>query len=271
MNSKVNFAVAKKNDGNIEITFTVPADLISSTKIEVLKEFTKDATIPGFRKGMAPVAKVEENISSEKLTEKILSHILPKAFSDVIIEQKVKPAMYPKFEAIKIEVGKDWEIKATTCEIPEINLGDYKKQLKKDEKDENVLIKSLIDAVKVEIPRMLIDEEVNGRLSQVLERIEKLGLSLEGYLKSVGKTPESLRAEYEIQSKNAISLEIILNKIADQEKIEISEAQIDEFIKTTGSKSEDVDKEKRDILKRVLLRRSALDNLTKDAILIKKE
>ena len=44
-------------------------------------------------------------------------------------------------------------------------------------------------------------------------------MALESYLKSVGKTAEILRAEYEMQAKDAISLELILNAIADDEKI----------------------------------------------------
>jgi hypothetical protein len=36
----------------------------------------------------------------------------------------------------------------------------------------------------------LIDEEVNSRLSKLLERIEKLGLTLESYLSSIGKTAQ---------------------------------------------------------------------------------
>ena len=56
MNSKITSVVAKEGDGNIQITFTIPTDLVSSTKEEVIKELAKDITVPGFRKGMAPLA-----------------------------------------------------------------------------------------------------------------------------------------------------------------------------------------------------------------------
>ena len=113
-----------------------------------------------------------------------------------------------KKRPIKIGQGSDCEIRALTCELPKVTLGDYKKKLKGKTEDE--LIKELTEVVKLEIPQMLIDEEVNERLSQLLSRIEKLGLQLEGYLKSVGKTVETLREEYQKQSKDAISLELIL-------------------------------------------------------------
>lgn len=270
MANKITSEFKKTENNGIEIIFTIPASIINSTKADVLKEFAKDANIKGFRKGMAPIAKVEAATKDEELTEHILSHILPNAFVLAVEEHKFNPAIYPKYDAIKITSSKnvadetEWQVKATTCELDKIVLPkDLKKKLKKDEKDQNVLIKSLLEEVKLEIPKMLIDEEVNARLSQVLERIERLGLTLEGYLKSVGKTPEILRSEYEIQAKDAIKIELILNEVANSEKIEVSESEIDQFIKTTGEDLNKVEKEQRDILRRVIMRRSALEILAK--------
>lgn len=246
--------MTKKDNGNIEITYAIAVDLISSTKLDVLNELAKNIVVSGFRKGKAPVAKIEEKVNPEELIERILQKILPKMFADSVKEHNLKPAIYPKFEAIKIGQGSEWEIKATTCEVPEVKLPkNYKKHN----------IKSLIETVNLLIPKILIDEEVNARLSQVLERIEKLGLTLEGYLKSVNKTPEKLRSEYELQAKEAISTELILNTVANEEKIEVSEKEIDDFIKTTGSEIKQVEKNQRDILKRVILRKSALEKLSK--------
>lgn len=264
MNKKTTSTFSKLDNGNIEIIFTIPIDLIAINREIVIKKMAKDIVVPGFRKGMAPITRVAEKIDPDKINEQILGLILPLAFADSVKEHKFNPAIYPKFEAVKIGQGSEWQIKAITCELPQIKLpNNYKKNLKKDSKNQNILIKSLLETIKLEIPRVLIEEEVNARLSQVLDRIEKLGLALESYLKSVGKTAEILRAEYEMQAKDAISLELILNAIADDEKIGVSETEIDDFIKTTGSELKQVEKGQRDILKRVLLRKSALEKLAK--------
>ncbi|MEK7536557.1 MAG: trigger factor [Patescibacteria group bacterium] len=264
MNKKTTSTFSKLDNGNIEIIFTIPIDLIAINREIVIKKMAKDIVVPGFRKGMAPITRVAEKIDPDKINEQILGLILPLAFADSVKEHKFNPAIYPKFEAVKIGQGSEWQIKAITCELPQIKLpNNYKKNLKKDSKNQNILIKSLLETIKLEIPRVLIEEEVNARLSQVLDRIEKLGLALESYLKSVGKTAEILRAEYEMQAKDAISLELILNAIADDEKIGVSETEIDDFIKTTGSELKQVEKGQRDILKCVLLRKSALEKLAK--------
>jgi len=261
MEPKITSKIERKDTGNIEILYTIPADLIISTKNEVVKELGKDITLAGFRKGMAPISKVESSIPQDKLNEHILSHILPSAFADSVKEEHLKPAMYPKFEAIKIGQGSDWEIKAITCELPEVKLKDYKKKLKSKTVDE--AIKELPQIIDLKIPQLLVDEEVNERLSQLLARIEKLGLQLEGYLRSVGKTVEQLRDEYQKQSHDAISLELILNEIANEEKIDASEKEIDDFIKTTGSDSTKISDEQRKMLKRVVVRRKALEKIVK--------
>lgn len=273
--AQITSVVAKQDNGNVQITYTIPADLISKTKTEVLTEMAKNTEIPGFRKGNAPISKIEEKTDPGKLKEHILQHLLPKAFVESVKTHKFNPAIYPKYEAVKMEEGKDWEIRAVTCELPDIMLGDYKKTVagelraskiivpgKKEVKisDEQV-IKALLSSTSVNIPKLLIEEEVNGRLSSLLARVEKLGLQLEGYLQTVGKTPEGLREEYKKQSEEAIKLELILNEIAKEEKIEVSQKEVDEFIKTTGSDPKKVEKPQKDSLVRVIKRRKALEIL----------
>ena len=55
----------------------------------------------------------------------------------------------------------------------------------------------------------------------------------------------------------------ILNEIANEEKIDVSEKEVDEFIKTTGSDSSKISDEQRNMLKRVVVRRKALEKTVK--------
>ena len=280
--------IAKSEDGTIQITFTIPYSVVKQKRDEVLKELTKDISVPGFRKGKAPRQKAEAKIPKDTVIETLLQKLLPKLLADAINEHKIKPATYPKFELIKAKEGEDWQIRATTCELPGINLGDYKKTIigasrtksiwtpnkgnvdekKKEpsqEEKEQEIIKILIESVDVKVPKVLIDEEVNNRLSSLLERIEKLGLTLEGYLASVGKSSESLRQEYEKQAKDAISLTLILNKVAVEEKVNISEDEIDKVLRTSAKDEKDFEKlntpEQRRLIEATLTRRWALDSL----------
>jgi len=68
------------------------------------------------------VKKVVEKIPQNQLIETSLGKILPKLFGESIKEHKLKPATYPKFELVKANENEDWQIRAVSCEIPEIDL-----------------------------------------------------------------------------------------------------------------------------------------------------
>jgi len=282
----ISSALAKTQDGGVQITLTIPFELVSVEREKALTEYAKNIEVPGFRKGKAPLEKVRERVPAGSLIEHTLSHILPKALAEIINKEKIRPAIYPKFELIKAEEGEAWQVRAVTCEVPQVNLGDYKQSLLlrskkasiwipgKDEKSkepakeekEQEIIHVLLESVKVEIPKLLIDEEVNARLSNLLEKIERLGLTLDGYLASVGKTTDSLRAEYEINAKNTIALDLILTTIAREEKIDIKETEVDAAIAAASAEPKVAERlntpEQRRLIRGVLARRTALDSLS---------
>ena len=288
------YTLARSGNGTIQITFTIPWEVIKKSRKEAIIELGRDIEIPGFRKGRAPEDKVQEQIPQNSLLEKTLGNILPKAFTDTVVKEKIKPGIFPKFEILKKDEGSDWQVRAQTAELPEIKLGDYRKIISESEKVKNIwtpqdargksqdiekpkeptreekeqlVIKLLLENIKLEIPNILIEEEVNVRLSRLLERIEKLGLTLDGYLSSINKNIEALRSEYNEQVKQSISLELILSKIAEEEKLVIGSSQIEAAINATSSdpklKGTLSSPEQRRIIESILKRRAALENLVK--------
>ncbi len=268
--SHITSTVATTEDRSVQITFSIPKKIIEDAQEKVLVDYQKNTTIAGFRKGNAPLEKVRAKVSEQELTEKGLAQVLPEAYSQAVAENKIKPITYPKFELLSQE--DTWQVRATTALFPEIELGDYKKvvegalraaslkkELTKEEKEQKV-IAVLLETVKVKLPKLLVDEEVNTRLSSLLARIEKLGLSLDSYLTSMGKTGEGLRAEYEKQVKEGITIELALNKIADSESVEVTEKEVDGAIKATGVEAPS-NPEQKLVVKSVLRRRAALDRL----------
>ena len=280
MADKISSTLAREGDGTIQITLTLPAALVQKTEGEALAEIGRDLEVSGFRKGKAPLSKVKALTPRESLIKRILGKVLGKAIGDATTTHKIKPALYPRIEVLKAGEGEDWEVRATTCELPKINLGNYQdvikglgkakketsKELSREEK-EQLVIKTLLETVKFTIPKILIEEEIEDRLAQLLDKIEKLGLSLEGYLGSLGKTVEQLRAQYQEQAKNTIALELILEAIAQGQKVVISEKQVDEVINAAQAdpslKNKLDNPQQRKVIASVLRRRTSLDSLVK--------
>jgi FKBP-type peptidyl-prolyl cis-trans isomerase (trigger factor) len=284
---RVQSVVAKSDDGNIQITYTIPYKKIKKAQSQALEELAKSTEVHGFRKGKAPKDVVKRHVDKNTLLEKSLSKILPNLVGETIEKENLKIAIYPKFQLLKAKEGEDWEVRAQTAEIPEFKLSGYKKQLEghmraknlwvpgkdgdKEKKQldraekEQEVIKALLEAIDIKIPKMLIEEEANSRLSKLLERIEKLGLNLDSYLASIGKKPADIRSEYEKQAKDTLALDLILAKIAEEEKIEVKKEDIDAAIKAASadkSLSESlVTEEKRRLLESILRKRAALNSL----------
>ncbi|MBE0480568.1 MAG: trigger factor [Dehalococcoidia bacterium] len=80
-------------------------------------------TIPGFRKGKAPVAMLERYLGKEALVEEAAEHLLPEVYERVIREHEVPIIAQPQVEVIKVD---PLAFKATVPVRPTIELGDYR-------------------------------------------------------------------------------------------------------------------------------------------------
>jgi FKBP-type peptidyl-prolyl cis-trans isomerase (trigger factor) len=244
--------IEKQQDGTIKLTISLPSKEVEKIKKEVLASFTKSANIAGFRKGKAPQSLVEDAVSQEQLREEILKKLLPQAYADAVKEHNLKPIMNPKIHVEKIEDNQDWVFAALTCEMPEIKLGDYKKSVQKITAKSKVLVPgkeeqkpstnevmaALLEEVKIQIPAILAEQEVDRLLSQLLNDIKRLGLSLDQYLASTKRTPEDLRKEYTQRAEQDIKLEFALQHIAETEKITVGDKEIEEAIQKSKDPAE---------------------------------
>lgn len=237
-------ALKKHEDATIELTITIPSQKVKEAKDLVLKEHVKTAQLPGFRKGMAPLDLVEKSLDKEHVREDVLRKLLPEGYVEAVKEHKLNPIINPKIHVDSIEEGKDWVFTALTCEAPKITLGSYKEDVKKVTAKSKIAVpgkepqtvafeeiaKELMASAVVKIPKIIIDSEVERLLSQTLDEVKRLGLTLDQYLSSTGRNIEGLRGEYHIKAENDVKLEFILQKIAQEEGIKVEEKEIDEAI-----------------------------------------
>lgn len=285
--------LARLDDGTIQLTITIPFDFVQKIRELVIKKLVEDLEIPGFRKGKAPTDVALKHIDKQRIYGATLQNVLPEYYSKAVIEHNLRPILSPRFELINVEEDRDWEIRAVTCETPNINLGDYKKVLQdkkasssiwvpgksetgnkekepSPEEKEQAVIKVLLEEAKVKVPQPLIEEEVNHRLSQLLDQVQKLGLTVEQYLASTGKTVEQLKVEYALQSQESTKLILALNKVAEEEKIKIEDKEVEAVIEATNNAVSDKSngrqnprftEDQKRMVRSVLLRRKAMEQL----------
>ncbi len=270
--------VEKLEDGTIKVTLVIPQADIAKVGSVVIDDLAKQTNVAGFRKGKAPTNLAASQLNPEAVQEEILKRLLPDAYMKAVEEHKLKPIMNPKMHVEKIEEGQDWVFNALTCEMPEVNAGDYKKNVKDVTAKSKIIVpgkeneakkppmdeimKAVLADAKVRVPQVLIDQEADRLLSQLLNDIKRLGLSLDQYLGTTNRKPEDLRAEYAKRAEEDIKLEFVLQKIAELEKVSIEEAEIEEAIAKAKSPQEKQSMEQnRYLLAGILRQQKTLDLL----------
>ncbi len=88
------------------------------------------------------------------------------------------------------------------------------------------MLRKIADASVVEIPQSLIIREVEGRLAELEQQLSMQGMNLEQYFKMTGMTMDTVFAQLAPMSENKVKLDLILDKIAADEKLEVSEEEI---------------------------------------------
>jgi FKBP-type peptidyl-prolyl cis-trans isomerase (trigger factor) len=250
--------LAKQADGTIQLNITLGKAEVKKAYQKELAEAAKKAKISGFRKGKAPKKLVEEKIDKSQIYEAVIQALIPEAYLEAVKENKLNPIITPKIELLKAQEGEDWQIRATTCEAPQIELKNYQAEIKKalapgklwtpdkgqaekgkeagpslDEKIQKV-IEILLKLAQFSLPSILVEDEVNRSLASLINQANALGMTVEQYAQSTGKTTAQIREEYRLRVENELRLMLILNEIAQREKIEASDQDIEALIKASG-------------------------------------
>ena len=113
------------SDSVNEVEVTLDYDEIKSEIEEAYKEERKNLTLPGFRKGKAPLAMLKK-MYGEAIEYRASEKIAQKKFWDVADEKGLKPVSTPQLVDIDFEIGKKLSFKVKYEIKPKLELKDYK-------------------------------------------------------------------------------------------------------------------------------------------------
>ena len=115
--------IQKSSSGVVSLTGILASAF--TAKIDAkLAEIQKEAKLPGFRPGQAPMnlikSKYEAAVKGEAL-DTLIQEEVQKTFD----KEKIKPALRPKVELDKFEDGKDITVKVEVEALPEVKVKDF--------------------------------------------------------------------------------------------------------------------------------------------------
>ncbi|MBE6671332.1 MAG: trigger factor [Ruminococcaceae bacterium] len=181
-------------------------------------------------------------------------------------------------------------------ELPELNdefakdvsefdtLDEYKADVKakiqnryEKEADNHVeeqLINALIEKLQADIPEAMIETEAENLLRDYDNNLRMQGMSLTDFVKYTGISLDSLREDFKPRAERQVKTRLALEKIAELESIEVSEAEIEEeFNKIASMYNIDVEEVKKSIegeaLKKDLAVQKAVDLVKAEAVITK--
>ncbi len=213
----------------------VKLESFAPLKIEASWDVYPEAKVGDLSKIAMKKKKVE--VKEEEVNAAI-SH-LQKIFQNT--EKLDKP---PEITEALIEkiTGKKDTVEAWKASVKESILQEKDLEAKRVFDDE--FYKKLIELTTVELPVSLVSEEQQGIMREVKQNILRYGLSFEHYLSTLKKNEEELLKSFETQANERVTLRLALETIAKQEKIEVSDLEIEERLKEFQKEAPDDQKKK---------------------------
>ncbi len=184
-----------------EFSVEIPYEEINAIIDEKIKEMLPTVSLPGFRKGKAPIG-----IVRKKYEDNILSQAIEKLVQDktrsLLDEKKLKPFTQPKVDLTKYEKNKPIEVQVKINLEPEIKLKDFKNidlinyeiNLEKKIIDKNY--KEFLDNQKKYIP--ITKSRAIKKTDRVIISLSSKNESVPDFLKSQKNLPIIIDSEFQL-------------------------------------------------------------------------
>ena len=132
-------------------------------------------------------------------------------------------------------------------------------------------VEAVVEVSQVEFPPVLVEAEVHSLMDDQARDLQMRGLTLEQYLRTVGKTEEEMHEELHPVAEKRVAQSLILGRLSEAESVEVEDADIDAEISgmvggVAEERREGLEKalnapEARDSIRQTLLTRKTVQRL----------
>lgn len=236
-------------------------------------EIGSDTFIPGFEEQLVGLNKDDEKDVKVTFPEEYHSEELEG--KDAIFKVKVHEIKTKELPELDDELAKDVSEFDTLDEVKE----DIKKRLEEEAKRkekaalENAVIDKVCENTEIEVPQVLIEDQIDANVRDFSQRLSQQGLQLEKYIELTGMNMNDFRAQFEDDAKRIAKAELVLDAVSEKEGIEATdeelEKDLEEIAKEYNQKLEDI-KEKftendLEYLKMGIIKRKTIEFLVENA------
>lgn len=192
-------------------------------------EIGSGSFIPGFEEQVVGMKADEEKDIEVTFPENYGADDLagaPVTFKVTVHEIKEKVLPEVNDDLIKEAEIKDVETLEDYKKYVENNLKEQKQQ-EADSKFENEMLTKLTENAKVDIPQVMVEDEVAQMMNDFAQRLTSQGFNPEQYFQMTGTTQEQLQEQMAPEAQMKVNVRLVLDKIAEVEKVEISDKDVE--------------------------------------------
>lgn len=226
-------------DAEIEITVDIALEDLEKERAQVIANFAKNLSLPGFRKGKVPLERAVSEIGEMRILEAVAQEAIANAYPEILERHAIKALGRPHVSITKMAPGNPLSFRIKTNVFPTFTLPDYKKiartifaeplntEVPPEEVDEAIL-----QLRKMRKHSTLIEQHVEGeplpKLTDVGE--DDLPEVDEAYVKTLGsftsveefknKLTENLRQEKESREYEKQRMKVV-EALIEATKIEL--------------------------------------------------
>ena len=137
------------------LTVEVPPDVVDTEISRITRDYARQARIPGFRPGKAPVQVVRKRFR-EQILHDVAHDLVPRVVGDALRDRNVQPVDTPKVRDLQLEEGQPLTFSAAVEVAPHVDAGD-------------------LTTLSVTRPAMPVSEEdVDQALSRLRDRLARM-------------------------------------------------------------------------------------------------
>lgn len=183
--------------------------------------------IPGFEEQLIDAAVGEEKDVKVTFPEEYHSEDL--AGKEAIFKCKVHEIKEEELPELNDEFAKDVseydtleELKAET----KLNL-EKSAEARALNKMKNDIIEKVFNANEVEIPKVMVEEEIDSMMNEFKQQLSYQGLNLEQYFEYLQKDAASFREDLREEAAKKVKTRMLVSAVAEAEAIEVTKEEID--------------------------------------------
>ena len=226
---------------------------------------------PGFGENLQGAKKGEQRTFTIKLPEEHHKELAGEECNFKVTVNEIKQRNLPNLDdEFAKSLGKGAETLEALKEMVAAEIKSEKERLARGRLEDKA-VEALVAISRLEYPEVMVQHEIDHLIEERKQYLNKKE-GLEEYLKNIKKTEEEFRNELKPAAEDIIKRSLVIEKLREVEKVDVSDAEVDSEIEKIIQRAKDErvrqvfsSPQGRESLKRNLNIRKALDRLVETA------